>query len=199
MASSSPPVTNNATPNRASAPITTTILPSINSSGDFRGLVKPKCIKCGNNARSRSLILIALVLCSCVDMLRVYMCLGVILVYETLDLCFWGVVICCCGGNCFQSVINPRVFQFRKYDYSFNVWIKLLGVRYRRVGEMKHIHCLVLWLRFVCSYNWSRNMNRLGWEETGYWKGNCIGFLVANMSNYVLQAIVSRDMRCNLN
>uniref|UniRef100_A0A166FQG1 Uncharacterized protein n=1 Tax=Daucus carota subsp. sativus TaxID=79200 RepID=A0A166FQG1_DAUCS len=53
MASSSPPVTNNATPNRASAPITTTILPSINSSGDFRGLVKPKCIKCGNNARSR--------------------------------------------------------------------------------------------------------------------------------------------------
>lgn len=58
MASSSPPVpsntsTDNANSNRASAPITTAISPSINSSRNLRGLNKPKCIKCGNVARSR--------------------------------------------------------------------------------------------------------------------------------------------------
>lgn len=58
MASSSPPVPSNTTAdnansNRASAPITTAISPSINSSRNLRGLNKPKCIKCGNVARSR--------------------------------------------------------------------------------------------------------------------------------------------------
>ncbi|KAK1372454.1 putative BOI-related E3 ubiquitin-protein ligase 2-like [Heracleum sosnowskyi] len=58
MASSSPPIlsntsTDNANSNRASAPITTAISPSINSSRNLRGLNKPKCIKCGNVARSR--------------------------------------------------------------------------------------------------------------------------------------------------